>query len=303
MKQSGGFILLSKRITESEIFIKPPLYLKIWIYLLTKANYTEEKSLKRGQVLVTIRELQDACSYYAGYRKEMPTKSQIFNVLEWLRNPCGGGDGNNTSDTMITTAKTTRGIIVTIDKYSVYQDFKTYEQNSGGTFGKEMGTTTTKQQSDTIQKELKEYKEELKDNVATPSDDDLKFQPDSFEIMCVDKIINACCESCPGSKVPKSLKEKQAWAIEFDRMVRIDKRSKESIVAVLEFALSDEFWKSNIRSGGKFRKQYETLYARMSAKKNNPKPQAKGTKFSNFPQREYDFNDMERRLLMNDTTV
>jgi len=35
----GGYILLSRKLIESEIFKKPPLYIKVWNYLLLKAQH------------------------------------------------------------------------------------------------------------------------------------------------------------------------------------------------------------------------------------------------------------------------
>lgn len=119
----GGYILLSKRIIDSEIFKKPPLYLKIWIYLLSRAQWKDYKDLKRGQLWTSIPEIQESCSYYIGYRKETPTIKQIRDVLDWLRSSYEG----DTKGAMIGTTRGTHGLLVTICNYSVYQDVKNYE--------------------------------------------------------------------------------------------------------------------------------------------------------------------------------
>jgi hypothetical protein len=120
-----GCILLSRKLLNSGIFNKPPLYIKVWIYLLTRAQHKDYKGLKRGQLWTSIPEIQKACSYYIGFRKEIPTKKQIFDVLEWLRNPYEA----DSKGTMITTTKGTHGILVNIEKYELYQDIKNYERN------------------------------------------------------------------------------------------------------------------------------------------------------------------------------
>jgi hypothetical protein len=129
----GGYILQPRKITDSEIFKKPPLYLKVWIYLLTRAQHSSYKELNRGQLYTSIPEIQEACSHYIGCRKEKPTKDQIFNILEWMRgenSTVTKATSKATSKaTMITTMKATHGILVTIDNYSVYQDSKNYESN------------------------------------------------------------------------------------------------------------------------------------------------------------------------------
>ena len=58
----------------------------------------------------------------------------------------------------------------------------------------------------------------------------------------------------------------QSWAADFDKCNRLDKHSWESINEVLQFSQFDPFWQSNILSGGKFRKQYTALLAKMGGK-------------------------------------
>ena len=55
----------------------------------------------------------------------------------------------------------------------------------------------------------------------------------------------------------------QSWAADFEKCNRLDKHDWESINEVLQFSQSDSFWQSNILSGGKFRKQFTQLLAKM----------------------------------------
>lgn len=128
----NGYILLSKSIVESGIWSKPPLYLKVWVYLLNNANYNDYGNLKRGQLFTSIPELQRVCSYQVGYRTVTPSKKEIWGILEYLRNPSEGNSEGNTKEPMIVTTKVTHGMIVTICKYSDYQNPRFYEGNSEG---------------------------------------------------------------------------------------------------------------------------------------------------------------------------
>jgi hypothetical protein len=131
VKLAGGYILLARKIIESEIWQKPPLYLKVWVYLLTRAQHSTFKGLDKGQLMTSIPEIQDACTWYVGCRKVMPTKDQIFQVLEWLRQPrCVGNAESNAKATMIATSKATHQMLVTINNYGIYQDPKHYESNA-----------------------------------------------------------------------------------------------------------------------------------------------------------------------------
>lgn len=144
----NGYILISRKIVESKIWDKPPLYLKLWMWLLCNAQYTEYKGLRRGQLWTTYDDIREALSWHVGSRKETPTKNEIYRILNFLRNPerdgerdaerdderdrkqCVERDGKQgvERDGIITT-KGTRGILVTICKYNDYQDPKTYERD------------------------------------------------------------------------------------------------------------------------------------------------------------------------------
>lgn len=131
----GGYILLSRKLIESEIWAKPPLYLKVWIYILLKARHKATNKWERGELMISIPELQEACSYYAGYRKETPSKKQIFDILEWLRNPHEDPVTGTVDSPMMVTQKTTRGMVCKVLNYNVYQDPKNYERNYEGNSG------------------------------------------------------------------------------------------------------------------------------------------------------------------------
>ena len=135
--------------------------------------------------------------------------------------------------------------------------------------------------------------------VATPAEPKpatVSFQDGSFEIRCVDMIINSCLKTFPNSNVPRTISEKQKWAIEIDRMKRIDKRSEEDIVNALDYALTDSFWQTNIRSAKKFREKFETLI--VQSRKNRNRGNSKNS-FNNFTQNIYDFDELEKELLSN----
>ena len=169
----GGYILLARKLISSGIMQKPPEYLKVFVYLLLKANHSNSEGLKRGQGYVSIPELIENTAYKVGYRKEKTSKKKIWNILEWLRNPYEGNYEGTTKETMIVTTKVTHGVVYTISNYEHYQNPKNYEGNDDGN---DEGTTkelrrrrqgNNKYKND---KELKELKNEelkkkgLKDN-------------------------------------------------------------------------------------------------------------------------------------------
>ena len=111
----GGYILQARRLLASEIMSKPPLYCKLWCYMLLTASHRPHKGLQRGQFFTTIDTMREAMCWYVGYRKVVPTRDEIRNCYEYLRRA-----------TMITTAKTTRGMLITILNYEKYQNPANY---------------------------------------------------------------------------------------------------------------------------------------------------------------------------------
>lgn len=86
-----------------------------------------------------------------------------------------------------------------------------------------------------------------------------KYPVGEFEYQCVEMLLKSCVAVFSNSKVPKTEKEKKKWAVEIERMKRLDGRSEAEIIEALTFATTDGFWKSNIRSTKKFREKFETL--------------------------------------------
>lgn len=155
----NGYILESRTILESGIWKKPPLYFKVWHYLLLKAQYKDYKGLKRGQLITSIPEIRESCSYYVGYRKVTPSKAEIWNILEWLRNPYERYDEGDNENSMIKTTKTTKGLLVTICNFNIYQTPQLYEGNDEDCTKGTMKELRRQQQADTINKEREEREE------------------------------------------------------------------------------------------------------------------------------------------------
>jgi uncharacterized phage protein (TIGR02220 family) len=112
-----GFITVHRKLIESDIWSKPPLYSKVWLWLLMNAQHSEYKGLKRGQLSTTIDKIRDGVSWYVGARIERPSYNQIYKILQYLRK----SDESNNFSPMIAMAKATQSILITVLNYSVYQ--------------------------------------------------------------------------------------------------------------------------------------------------------------------------------------
>lgn len=111
-KIHGGCTLWARQTIESEIFGKPAKWFKIWFYLVSRANHTENGGLRRGQCHLTYETIMLKCG---------ATKGEVDHSIRWFK-----------ARRMLATARATRGFIVTILNYELYQSMDTYKSDSSG---------------------------------------------------------------------------------------------------------------------------------------------------------------------------
>jgi hypothetical protein len=250
-KIPGGYIIISRKIVESEIWDKPPLYMKVWIYLLTQAQHGEYKKLKRGQLFTSIPEIIEACSWKVGYRTVKPTKDQIYQVIDWLRSGSESSHEGETKATMITTTKATQGLLINVDNYSFYQHSKNYESNDESNNEESAKATRKQRQPDNINKNVKNDK-----NINKYSRPKSKiYDEESIPYQLSLRLLQNIREN------NKDFKEAnlQNWSNDFRLMMERDNRTKEQIEYLIDWCQQDSFWKTNILSPAKLRKQFDQL--------------------------------------------
>lgn len=84
------------------------------------------------------------------------------------------------------------------------------------------------------------------------------YSPDSTPYRLAELLLVKILEHLPGYKKPDLNK----WAWQMDALIRLDHRSPEEVEAVICFAHTDPFWRTNILSVDKLRKQYDQLNAK-----------------------------------------
>jgi len=258
---SGGYIIIAKKIIDSEIWKKPPLYLKVWLYLLQRAQYKPYRSLEKGQLFVTIKDIQENCSWFVGCRKSTPTKDQIFQILNWMRNPSVSPMEATTKATMkatmITTTKATHGILITVDNYCDYQNPKLYESNDESNDESNIVTATKaigeQRTPNNINKEgIKKNKNTKKENLP----------PEALDLS--DYLTEKITEWKPDARINSN-----NWPHVFRLMMEQDQRKPDDIAAVIKWATQDSFWQSNILSADAVRRQFDKLQGQMMRGKKN----------------------------------
>lgn len=109
------------------------------------------------------------------------------------------------------------------------------------------------------------------DNIQKTITKDTIFCLNSIEFQLSELLLNKILERRPTLKKPDLKK----WALCIDKMIRLDRRPVEEIEKVIEWCQNDEFWKNNILSTDKLRKQYDQLVLKMDCKKDDPYEQVK----------------------------
>ena len=125
--------------------------------------------------------------------------------------------------------------------------------------------------SNYIQKSTDEMKlDEMKgDETRKRSSSAKSFADDSLEMFLAQKLKSQIITNNPKAKAPDDLGK---WCAEFDKILRIDKRSLDDVEMVMAFSQSDAFWKSNILSPAKLRQQFDRLYLQAKTPRNKASP-------------------------------
>ena len=143
----GGYILLARKMFDSELMDKPPHYLKLWIWMLSKAFWKDGDDIKRGQLHTTISEMQDVGRYLRGGKMVgRLTEDQVRSAYGYL-----------VKNDVITTTKTTRGITISIDKFDIYQNPANYKTHSNNRIRTDTTADTTHKTALPIENVIKNY--------------------------------------------------------------------------------------------------------------------------------------------------
>ena len=265
----SDYIKLSRRILEWEWY--SDINTKVlFLHMLLKANWKDGRfqgvEIPRGSF----------ASSYQGLAQE--TGLSIKNVRTALEHLKSTGE--------VAVNRQPKFTVFTIKNYLLYQ-------SPGSQSAENRQATGT--ESATIEEGKKEKREEIKDIVDTPRRKTAgiatEFPSESFEMQCVNTLVQSCLRQFPGAKVPATAAEKSEWCVPVERMKRLDGRSEADIQEALQCAVKDPFWQANIRSTKKLREKFETLILQAR------RPKQTGTKkatnrFHNLEEHGYDYDDM-----------
>lgn len=239
-----GWIKLHRKIRSNPIFNDPQL-LRLWLICLTEASHTEHDQivgrqkvkLKPGDFVTGRFALMDM--YNTGLKSKDRVKGEktIFRWLEQLQEMG-----------YLTIKKTNKFSIVSIDNWAIYQDGASENDNS----------LTIKRPSNdhqmTTNKNVKNDKNEKKINNSRH-----KYEPCDMEN--ANLLYQKILENNPQAKKPNLEK----WASDFRLIRQIDKRTDEQVKYLIDWTQQDTFWKANILSPARLRKQFDHLVVKIKS--------------------------------------
>lgn len=265
---SQGWVKLHRAIVTKDIYLKPPLYLRVFERLIIEANHIcrripygkQTKLIKRGERLTSIRQIAEWIGWYERGIFKTPNPKTVAEILNWLvENELieiyNKGNSQETHYNIV--------------NYCIYQSTENGESNSKVTVNGEV----SKQQTDT-NNNVKNYKNEKnvkKEVINHPVK--LKFDVESIQYKLADYLRKWILKNNESARVPDTIEKMQKWAVVIDRMIRIDKRNQEEIKAMIEFSQKHHFWFKNILSPSKLREQFDrlSLENKQAPKKDMPK--------------------------------
>lgn len=250
----GGCVLLARKMLDSDLMNQSPLVVKLWVWLLLKANWKDREQLKRGQLVTTIAEMQEAMSNYSGWRKISPTPDQIRSAYGALAHTA-----------RVTVRRTTRGMVVSVLNYDTFQDISAYVSHTESRKGNAMDPAAIPHDT--------EEREERKKEKRISSPESLRLSG-----LLADLILsnNPASRDLSNGKRDTTVTR---WASDIDKLLCLDDQSPEMVEAVIRWCQADSFWRANILSGSTLRKQWDKLTVKIqgTGKRNFNGPQRAGT--------------------------
>lgn len=243
--------MIARKMLDSGIMEKPPLWSKLFLWMLIKANRKDGyKGLKIGQFRTTAREMQEEMTYYVGFRKKAPTPKEIRVIYEGLSKGKAEGKAKGIEKAIhIEPMKGKRGMLITILNFEKYQNPKNYEGQSNQRPKKTHEGQSEKFTKAEVRANLISKQEIYKRNKKICK----HISPDMIDF--VTGFIFYVQDEKPNftPTITESFIENSYKAI-LD-LCRLDNFEWEYVKAVIRWAMKDDFWSDNLYSLNTLRKK------------------------------------------------
>lgn len=234
----------ARKIQDSAISKAPPHVREIWDWILKECNHKGTNVCKRGQCIRSYRDIIEGLSWYVGWRKMTYSKHHCEIAMKWLKKA-----------TMITTKKTTKGILISVVKYDYYQNPSNYESYKRN----HTKATRKPQTTDTINKN--ERMKECKNNTGehSPQKKETQFSPLGAEIIKLMETVNPACKKFYNNITQRKACEELLKDYSFEDI--------EKLIALLPKTNTMQFFPI-VTTPAQLRDKWAALEAAMRKKKN-----------------------------------
>ena len=130
-----GWFKLHRKLLHSSLFKKKAEYLKIFIYILGKVNHADGLFEKGSNFFNFKEEIRDIPGV---------SLNQVYEFIRWAK-----------KEGMITTQKTTRGVIIKVNNWEFYQNSKQADIQDNLQFKSKTNTNESQIKFNTINKNKK----------------------------------------------------------------------------------------------------------------------------------------------------
>lgn len=262
----SGWIKDYRKELESDIWMMPPLYHRVWQYIKYMANHKPTKiplengdffTIEAGQHLTSIRGIAKGVAWYEGRVYKEPNPRTISKILNWLEKvkmiEINRGRGNR------------EYTLITIVNWALYQG----SDDEGVTANAQGHTQASKQRVhiNKNEKNDKNDKEVINNNVGK------KFSDDHEATVLTKLLVKMMLQNNPNARIPKTEKQKERWIDSLEKIHRLDGYSYDQIKKAIIWSQNNDFWKANILSTKKLREKMPTLVLQMD--RNQSKPQSR----------------------------
>lgn len=241
-----GYISLHRDIQKHWLYEEERIFSRYeaWLDILMRVNHTEGKVTHGGTVEIiprgsTIWSMGDMEKHWGWSNRKV---KRFLICLE--------------ADQMLTVKSTTKKTYLTVINYDFYQD-----TNSNKAPPMHQQSTTEAFQKHTNNNVNNEKEEKPKASRKRVYDEsDVAYRSAHY-------LYEQILTHSPDYKKP----DLQSWADDMRKLIELDKKEPINIARVIEWAVKDSFWKSNILSASKLRLKWDTLSLQMNRGDGNAK--------------------------------
>jgi len=259
--------------TSRDIFINPiwqdiPKF-RIFFYIVGNAVFSNEGvvvggiHIKRGQYLRSYRNLSDDLQFVENRKIKKYSVSVISRKIEQL-----------VKEERLKIEDSELGTLFTVVNYDEYQRLDNYKSKLGTEMEQCWNNDGTEmEQRWNNNKNVKKDKKDKKDKNNSSCH---KYEICDMENS--EMLYQEILKNNPNFKKPNLEK----WANDFRLMRERDKRTDDQVKFLIQWVQADSFWKSNILSPAKLRKQFDALVIKVKTEREKKKGAASMTRKEDF---------------------